>query len=227
MTPWKTWNLVNSMRTERTPVASRLLERPSDNYTRLLLKTPLFESLLNGDREGFMHFVVFKLCFKLPDQGASLCSTVQPLPTAAWGGSTLKPKVLIFDKDPAITQQLFWTLCDYYDVFTANDYQTAVRRAAAYEPTVAVLDLNAPASRGSDDIGSRILDYLKSRLPKTLALGMTSDSLSDSRNKYLALGVNELLEKPFDTEQLLDCLRRLTPLRSFDGLESGAFRFCY
>lgn len=166
----------------------------------------------------------------------SLCCEIRLLACAAWYGHCrklvgedrlLKPKILIFDKDPAITQQLFWTLCDYYDVVTANDYQTAVRRAAAYEPALAVLELNAPAVRGSADTGFRILDYLKSHLPKARVLGMTSDTFPDSKSKYRALGVDELLDKPFDTEQLLAFLRRLAPLRSLDGVESGAFRFCY
>jgi DNA-binding response OmpR family regulator len=52
----------------------------------------------------------------------------------------MKPRVLIVDDDEAITQQLFWTLSDEYDVVTANDMQTAVRRATIYEPTVSIVD---------------------------------------------------------------------------------------
>ena len=70
----------------------------------------------------------------------------------------MKPKILIYDKDQAITQQLFWTLCDYYDVVTANDLPTALRRAASHEPTVAVVELKSPASFGSADTGWRILE---------------------------------------------------------------------
>ena len=139
----------------------------------------------------------------------------------------MKPKILIFDKDQAITQQLFWTLCDYYDVVTANDLPTALRRAATHEPVVAVLDLNSPATFGSTDTGWRILEYVKSSVPKSRILGMTSEAVPETRDKYFLFGVDELLVKPFDTEQLLGFLRRLAPLRRLDGLESGAFKFCY
>lgn len=138
----------------------------------------------------------------------------------------MKPRILIYDKDQAITRQLFWTLCDNYDVVTANDLQTAVRRAAAYEPAVALLDLNTPAP-DSEDSGVRILQYLKSQFPKSRILGMTAEIFPESKQKYLSLGVDELLDKPFDTQQLLDFMRRLAPLRSLDALESGSFTLCY
>ncbi len=138
----------------------------------------------------------------------------------------MKPRILIYDKDQAITRQLFWTLCDNYDVVTANDLQTAVRRAAAYEPAVAVLDLNTPAP-DSEDSGVRILQYLKSQFPKSRILGMTAEIFPESKQKYLSLGVDELIDKPFDTQQLLDFMRRLAPLRSLDALESGSFTLCY
>jgi DNA-binding response OmpR family regulator len=138
----------------------------------------------------------------------------------------MKPRILIYDKDQAITRQLFWTLCDNYDVVTANDLQTAVRRAAAHEPAVGILDLNTLAP-DSDDTGVRILLYLKGQFPKARILGMTSEILAESKQKYLRLGVDELLDKPFDTQQLLDFMRRLAPLRSLDAVESGSFTLCY
>lgn len=138
----------------------------------------------------------------------------------------MKPRILIYDKDQAITRQLFWTLSDNYDVVTANDLQTAVRRAAAYEPAVAVLDLNE-LSPDSEDTGVRILLYLKGQFPKSRILGMTSEILPESKPKYLRLGVDELLDKPFDTQQLLDLMRRLAPLHSLDAIESGSFTLCY
>lgn len=143
------------------------------------------------------------------------------------GGLALKPRVLIYDKDQAITRQLFWTLCENYDVVTANDLPTAVRRAAAYEPVVAVLDLNTFSSPDSDDTGVRILLYVKDHFPKSRILGMTADIFPVTRQKYLSLGVDELLDKPFDTQHLLDLMRRLAPLRSLDAIESGSFTLCY
>lgn len=121
----------------------------------------------------------------------------------------MKPRILVVDNDEAITRQLFWTLCDDYEVVTANTLQTAVRRAAIYEPAVTILDLNFSNVVGSSATGLRILDYIKAHVPKSRVLGMTSDGGLDAKKGYLNLGVDELLNKPFDTEQLLRFVRRL------------------
>src|SRR4029079_14256493 len=44
----------------------------------------------------------------------------------------MKPRILIVDDDSQTTQQLYWTLCDEYDVVTANDMQTAIPRRGRY-----------------------------------------------------------------------------------------------
>lgn len=124
----------------------------------------------------------------------------------------MKPRILIVDDDEAITKQLFWTLTDDYDVVTANDLQTAVRRAAIYEPAITILDLNFPTEVDSPDIGLRVLEYIKAHVPKSRVLGMTSDGSFEVKKGYFTLGVDELLNKPFDTEQLLGFVRRLAPL---------------
>lgn len=137
----------------------------------------------------------------------------------------MKPKILIFDSDQAITKQLFWTLCDDYDVVTANNLQTAVRRAVAYDPDVVILDLSAEI--GANAIRLRTLEYLRAHVPQAKIVGLVSDNALAIRQHYLKRGVDEFLEKPFDTEQLLQFLRRLAPAHPLDLADSGAFRLCY
>lgn len=127
----------------------------------------------------------------------------------------MKPRILIVDDDEAITQQLFWTLSDDYDVVTANDMQTAVRRATVYEPAVSILDLHLPPEVDSPAVGLRILEYIKAHIPSTKVLVMTSASCTETRKACYAFGADEFLDKPFDTEQLLSMMRRMAP-RSLD-----------
>jgi DNA-binding response OmpR family regulator len=127
----------------------------------------------------------------------------------------MKPRILIVDDDEAITQQLFWTLSDDYDVVTANDLHSAVRRARIYEPMVSILDLHLPPEVESPEVGLRILEYLKTHLPESKVLVMTSASGMETRKACCAVGVDGFLDKPFDTEQLLSTMRRMAP-RSFD-----------
>jgi DNA-binding response OmpR family regulator len=127
----------------------------------------------------------------------------------------MKPRVLIVDDDEAITQQLFWTLSDEYDVVTANDMQSAVRRAKVYEPAVSILDLHLPPEVESAEVGLRILEYLKTYLPESKVLVMTSATGIETRKACYAVGADEFLDKPFDTEELLSTMRRMAP-RRFD-----------
>ena len=127
----------------------------------------------------------------------------------------MKPRILIVDDDESITQQLFWTLSDDYDVVTANDMQTAVRRAVVYEPAVSILDLHLPPETDSPAVGLRILQYLKAHLPGSKVVVMTSASGIETRNACYAGGADEFLDKPFDTEKLLATMHRMAP-RSFD-----------
>jgi DNA-binding response OmpR family regulator len=127
----------------------------------------------------------------------------------------MKPTVLIVDDDEAITQQLFWTLSDDYDVVTANDMHSAVRRAKVYEPALSILDLHLPPEVESPEVGLRILEYLKTYLPESKVLVITSATGTKTRKACYEVGADEFLDKPFDTEELLTTMRRMVP-RSFD-----------
>jgi CheY-like chemotaxis protein len=127
----------------------------------------------------------------------------------------MKPRILIVDDDEAITKQLFWTLNEDYDVVTANDMQTALRRVTIYEPAVAILDLHLPPEVDSPEVGLRILEYIKSHFPDSKVLIMTSSSGIETRKACYAVGADEFLDKPFETEKLLTTLRRMAP-RSFE-----------
>jgi DNA-binding response OmpR family regulator len=131
----------------------------------------------------------------------------------------MKPRVLIVDDDAAITQQLFWTLCEEYDVMTANDLATAVRRATIYEPEVSILDLHLPPAPDSPEVGLRILGYLKDRLPHSKVLIVSSAADEEMRDACFANGADEFLDKPFEIENLLATVRRIAPERIFSAAD--------
>jgi DNA-binding response OmpR family regulator len=128
----------------------------------------------------------------------------------------MKPRLLIVDDDAAITQQLFWTLCDDYEVMIANDLQTAVRRATIYEPAVSILDLHLPPVLDTPEVGLRILEYIKGRCPASKVL-VVSSAADDIEKTCLDSGADAVLSKPFDIEHLLAMLRRYAPERRLDA----------
>jgi CheY-like chemotaxis protein len=129
----------------------------------------------------------------------------------------MKPRLLIVDDDSAITQQLFWTLCDDYEVMIANDLQSAVRRATIYEPAVSILDLHLPPVLDTPEVGLRILEYIKGRFPGSKVLIVSSAATDEMKEACMAGGADAVLPKPFDVEQLLATLRRYAPERRLDA----------
>ncbi|HEY0005663.1 MAG TPA: response regulator [Pyrinomonadaceae bacterium] len=129
----------------------------------------------------------------------------------------MKPRVLIVDDDAAITQQLFWILCDDYEVTTANDFPTAVRRATIYEPTVSILDMHLPPTADTPEIGMRILGFIKDRFPLSKVLVLSSAAGDTTLQRAcLANGADGFLSKPFETEELLTTIRRYAPEYKFE-----------
>ncbi len=123
----------------------------------------------------------------------------------------MKPRILVVDDDEAITQQLLWTLSEEYDVMVANDMQTAVRRLMIYPPDVSILDLHLPPDVDTVEVGLRVLEYIKSHVPKSKVLVISASSGIQTRKACYGAGADEFLGKPFDTELLLATMRRMAP----------------
>ena len=126
----------------------------------------------------------------------------------------MKPRLLIVDDDAAITQQLFWTLSEHYEVIAASDLQSALRRSMVYAPDVAIIDLHLPPTADSPETGMGLLEYLKAHVPDSKVLVMSS--ANSERAACLERGADGFLDKPFETEQILAMLHRLAPQHQFD-----------
>jgi DNA-binding response OmpR family regulator len=128
----------------------------------------------------------------------------------------MKRRILIVDDDSTITQQLYWTLCDEYDVVTANDMQTAIRRATFYKPDVSILDLQMPPERDTPATGMRLLEFIKGHLSQSKVLIMSSNSASEVRNACLNAGADGFFAKPFAIEDMLASICRLMPVHRLE-----------
>jgi len=122
----------------------------------------------------------------------------------------MKPRILIVDDDDSITQQLYWTLCDEYEVMLANDLQTAIRRATIYEPSVSIVDLHLPPAVESPETGLRILEYIKGHVHEGKVVIISSVDSPEVIKACYDAGADDYLDKPFETEALLASLRRIS-----------------
>ena len=128
----------------------------------------------------------------------------------------MKPRILIVDDDSTITQQLYWTLSAEYDVVTANDMQSAIRRATFYKPDISILDLQMPPDKNSPSIGLKLLEFLKGHLSNSKVLIMSSNSTPETRKACLAAGADGFFAKPFELEEMLASICKLTPLHRLE-----------
>lgn len=128
----------------------------------------------------------------------------------------MKRRILIVDDDSTITQQLYWTLCDEYDVVTANDMQTAIRRATFYKPDISILDLQMPPERDTPATGMRLLEFIKGHHSQSKVLIMSSNSTAEVRTACLNAGADGFFAKPFAIEDMLASICRLMPLHRLE-----------
>jgi len=129
----------------------------------------------------------------------------------------MKPKVLIVDDDVAVTQQLFWTLCEEFEVMTANNLASAIRRATIYEPEIAILDLHLPPTLDAPDTGLRILEYVKAHLPTSKVFVVSSAATVEQQKDCIRRGADGFLSKPLDVEHLLSTVRRTALARRLEA----------
>jgi DNA-binding NtrC family response regulator len=119
----------------------------------------------------------------------------------------MKPKLLIIDDDTAIRQQLFWMLCDEYEVVTASDLGSALRHATNFDPAISILDLHLPPVLDSPEVGLRILDYIKEHCPSSKVYVVSSEEGIETKKACFRQGADGFLSKPLDVEQLLTTVR--------------------
>jgi len=128
----------------------------------------------------------------------------------------MKPRILVVDDDEAITQQLYWTLASEYDVVTANDLRTAIRRATFYKPDISILDLQMPPDNDAPTMGLQLLEFIKGHLPNSKVLIMSSNDETDVQQACYEKGADEFFDKPFEIQDMLASICRLTPIHRLE-----------
>jgi DNA-binding response OmpR family regulator len=136
--------------------------------------------------------------------------------------------VLVVDDDHAVVGMLVMLLGTAgYEVMTAYDGPKALQRVAEETPDVALVDLELPGLSG-DEVCRRILNGAETRV-----VVVTGRRDPAELARYLDLGADDYITKPFDPVELLArvraALRRVTAeaagFASFKGVEIHARRF--
>ena len=125
-------------------------------------------------------------------------------------------KLLIVEDDPGLMSQLKWCF-DGYDVFTAEDRDSAIAELRRHEPMVVLQDLGLPPKPEGVEEGMATLADIQKLSPHTKVIVVTGNGDQENALTAVAEGAYDFYEKPVDTDTL-----RLLVDRAFNIAELEA-----
>jgi DNA-binding NtrC family response regulator len=117
---------------------------------------------------------------------------------------TARPSILIVDDDAAFRTVMGAELERMdFDVATAGTADEAIRKAAASEPDVVLLDLRLPGASGLD-----VLQAIRAKTPATDVIMLTGHGTIDTAMQAVRLGAFDYVSKPCPLDDLEVRIRR-------------------
>jgi DNA-binding response OmpR family regulator len=121
-------------------------------------------------------------------------------------GDLMKPnKILVVDDDSDLRRGLHVLLrANGYEVVFAADGLSSVSVARKEQPDAIILDLGLPAGDGYD-----VMKRLKAIIPLSQIpiVVLTAKDAATNRELALGAGASHFVEKPFENDELLACVR--------------------
>jgi len=124
--------------------------------------------------------------------------------------SASRPRLLVVDDDPLITDTLAYALGGDYDVITAASRDEAVARLRALDaaPPLALVDLGLPPSPHTPDEGFQLVADLLAHSPGMKIFVLSGQNDAANARHARALGAWEFIAKPSDPALLRRLLSR-------------------
>jgi DNA-binding response OmpR family regulator len=130
--------------------------------------------------------------------------------------TNMKPKILVVDDEPDALELIGFNLkAAGYDVITAEDGNTALRKARVQRPAAILLDLMIPEVDGLEVCKILRRDAETSGIPIIM---VTAKAAEVDRVLGLELGANDYITKPFSPRELVlrvkNLLQRSAPVET-------------
>ncbi|MBT8185074.1 MAG: response regulator [Eudoraea sp.] len=124
--------------------------------------------------------------------------------TSNIGRKGRKYKLLLVEDDERIQMVLFKMLMDTGDFYldVVNDGAQVLEQVIQNSYDLILMDINLPNTRG-DQIAKIIRDFPFKNISQLPIIGMTAFAYEDHLKAFKAAGMNTVLTKPFDQEELL------------------------
>lgn len=138
-----------------------------------------------------------------------------------------KPRLMLVDDDPLITDTLHFVLNEDFDVSVAESRTQArsLLRQLGAPPQIALVDLGLPPVPHSPDEGFKLIGELLAYAPTMKIFVLSGQNNQTNARHALALGAMEFIAKPCDVEQLRSSLKEALHLQNAESvagsLQSG------
>ena len=119
-----------------------------------------------------------------------------------------KQKLLIVDDEEDLRTQMKWALAADYDVYLAEDRQSALEIINKEQPAVITLDLGLPPNPAGVEEGFAILDYILDAYNYTKVIIITGRSEKEHALRAVEKGAYDFFYKPIQLDELKVVLRR-------------------
>jgi two-component system NtrC family response regulator len=120
----------------------------------------------------------------------------------------MKHRLLIVDDDEAIRTQMRWSLSQDYEVYFAENRQTALDAFNAQSPAVTLLDLGLPPRPNNSDEGLRTFIDLLAIDNTAKIIVISGQSEKGNAIEAVGAGAYDFLCKPVEVDELKLVLRR-------------------
>ena len=108
---------------------------------------------------------------------------------------------MIVEDDPGLLNQLKWCF-ESYEVFTAEDQESAIAELRRHEPMVVLQDLGLPPRPEGTEEGLVTLDEILKLAPHTKVIVVTGHGDQENALNSVAKGAYDFYQKPVDTDTL-------------------------
>lgn len=115
------------------------------------------------------------------------------------------PLILIVDDD-WMSRELLQAHLDGYQVMMANNGEKALQMAVTQPPDLVIVDVRMPGISGYEFCSRLRADAAIQHIPVMILSALEGD---EPRQKALAVGANALVNKPFDSVELMARIRSL------------------
>jgi two-component system nitrogen regulation response regulator GlnG len=134
-----------------------------------------------------------------------------------------KPRLLLVDDDPLISESLAFALASDYEVVRAGDRASAVERLReGLAPDIALIDLGLPPVPQLPNEGFKLIGDLLAHAPKARILVLTGQNEDSNARRARALGAADLVPKPCEPDVLRTLLARALRATSLDRRDDDA-----